>query len=330
MLRAVKVVLLALAACGSSNTLATTGDAASSDGTAAIDAPAITADAGACGMRAGARGLSHRSVMVGSANRTYEVYLPAGVEAGTPIPFVYIFHGYTMSGQAMYDVTQYAALADSEHIAVVFPDGQGGPNSLGAPWNVGTNVCPSLTGPPPDGLGDDFGFMDAMRADVEQDQCIDSAHVFASGFSMGGYMSHQVGCMRPDIRAVAPHSGGTHTLDSCITGHTPIIMFHGASDPVIPPGCDDPTATAVSGVTPSATAWAAKNGCATTTTTITVDNGSCDVYDGCPADGQVEICRFTGMGHCWAGGPSSAGIYACPAYASATQLEWAFWKQYAW
>ena len=42
----------------------------------------------------------------------------------------------------MFDITGYPALADAEHIAVAFPDGQGGPNTFNAPWNVGTNVCP--------------------------------------------------------------------------------------------------------------------------------------------------------------------------------------------
>jgi hypothetical protein len=35
------------------------------------------------------------------------------------------------------------------------------------------------------------------------------------------------------------------------------------------------------------------------------------------------------MGHCWAGG-ASGSVYACANYESATALEWAFFKQYAW
>jgi poly(3-hydroxybutyrate) depolymerase len=54
------------------------------------------------------------------------------------------------------------------------------------------------------------------------------------------------------------------------------------------------------------------------------------VYDGCPADGQVELCTFTGMGHCYAGGAASAGQFSCPTYASATDLQWSFFKKYAW
>jgi polyhydroxybutyrate depolymerase len=240
-------------------------------------------------------------------------------------------HGYTMSGQAMFDVTDAAKLADTEHFAIAFPDGQGGPDSQGAPWNVGSNVCPSYAGAPPVATGDDNAFIDAMTADIADDQCLDGDHEFMTGFSMGGYMSHHANCMRDDIRAAAPASGGTHDLASCAQGHKPIIIFHGASDPLIPAGCNDPDATLVNGVTPAATAWAIHNGCnSTQTVEMSVHNGTCRAFKDCPADGQVTICTFANMGHCWAGGPSSAGVFACPDYEPATQLAWSFFKQHAW
>jgi polyhydroxybutyrate depolymerase len=227
------LLLLALAACGSKHDVTPATDAPSSSST---DAPmsSSTADAAACGMRTGMRGLTKRTVMVGNTARTYLVYLPAS-GASTAMPFVYVFHGYSMSGQEMYDITQYAALADSEGIAVAFPDGEGGADSLDSPWNVenpGQVVCGA--GQDADATGDDFAFMDAIRADVAQDQCIDAAHVFSTGFSMGGYFTEHVGCYRSDIRGLAPHSGGTLAdLSACTTGHVPIILFHGLADSVI-------------------------------------------------------------------------------------------------
>jgi polyhydroxybutyrate depolymerase len=280
-------------------------------------------------MRAGQRGKSNRTLHVAGLDRTYIVYLPQDVDPQTPVPLVFVHHGYTMSGQAMFDITGYPALADQEHIAVAFPDGQAGPDSTGAPWNVGANTCPSTAGPPPIATGDDFAFLDAMKADIAEDQCLDASHVYLTGFSMGGYFSHQAGCKRSDLRAVAPHSGGTHDLDDCLPAHRPIIIFHGISDALVPDGCDDPNAISPFGVTPSATAWAQHNGCATTTTTTQVQGGSCAAYDGCPADGQVTICTFPTMGHCWAGG-QGISPYACSGYASATQLEWNFFKSHAW
>jgi len=290
---------------------------------------ALPPDAEACGARAGMRGRTSRTIEAAGLSRSYHVYLPDG-DPREPMPLVFVHHGYTMSGQLMVDLTRFAALADVERFAVVFPDGQAGPSSTGAPWNVGIDVCPSVAGAPPIATGDDFAMLDAIEADVAQDQCIDRDHVFVTGFSMGGYFAHHAGCMRARVRAVAPHSGGTHDLSGCTAGPTPILILHGAADPVIAAGCSDPDALPVLGAEPSATAWAEHNGCALTTTSRVVTGGICERYDGCPPGGQVELCTFTAMGHCWAGGAASTGIYACPAYESATELIWAFWKTYAW
>jgi len=316
-----------LLACNSGGS-GTANDASVSALDAAGD-PTPPADAPPCGVRDGQRGKTTRTITAGGLERSYIVYLPPDADPDAPLPLVFIHHGYTMSAESMFDITGYRQLADAEGIALAFPDGQGGPDSLNAPWNVGSGVCPSTGGPPPIAPGDDFAMLDAIEADIAQDQCIDTEHTFVTGFSMGGYFSHHAGCMRPDIRAVAPHSGGTHSLDDCVSGHKPIIIFHGKADPLIPAGCDDPSSLAPLGVTPSAAAWAAKNGCSTSTHDVDVDGGRCTYYDGCPADGQVAICTFDFMGHCWAGGKAGS-IYSCSTYAKATQLEWGFFKGYAW
>ena len=80
-----------------------------------------------CGLRGGTRGLSSRSVDVGGTTRTYLAYLPATLDASKPAPFVFVFHGYTMSGQQMHDITRYTDIADRDGVAVVFPDGESGP-----------------------------------------------------------------------------------------------------------------------------------------------------------------------------------------------------------
>jgi polyhydroxybutyrate depolymerase len=301
-----------------------------------------TPGGGDCGTRAGMRGKTLRTITVGNTQRTFIAYLPQAANPATPLPFVYVFHGASQTGSELYDMTEYAKLADSEGIAVVFPDGQGASSASGtgvlAPWCVtdGPLVCGlgTLAGNP---NPVDFAFMDAIKADVSQDQCLDSKHVFATGFSMGGYMSHHVACDRPDFRAAAPHSGGTMaSLDTCKTGHMPIIIFHGGADLLIAAGCDDPNSAAQSGFPASATLWAQKNGCKATYTTLPEtgtngNDGQCYLYDGCPADGQVELCTFPTLAHAWAGAPVCAGcIGSGVGFPSATQLEWDFFKKYAW
>jgi polyhydroxybutyrate depolymerase len=321
------------------------GSAGTAESSGSDAGPSSSGGGGNCGGRSGMRGKTLRSLMVNGIGRTYVAYLPQALGATMSVPFVFVFHGAEMDASEMYDITQYAKLADSEGIAVAFLDGQNTSSATGTrtldPWNVSDHsaaVCGggNLVNNPTAGV--DFAFMDAVKADIGQDQCLDSKHVFATGFSMGGYFSHHIGCDRTDVRAVAPHSGATiASLSSCMTGHVPVIIFHGTSDNIIAEGCDDPTGAAQSGFPASATLWAKKNGCQTTYTTVAENgsgggNGQCYVYDGCPADGQVELCTFTGMSHCWAGGAASGGgsMFACSTYASATQLEWNFFKQHAW
>ncbi|HTB72520.1 MAG TPA: PHB depolymerase family esterase [Polyangiaceae bacterium] len=318
----------------------------SSNGGSGAGATKVTSsDAGNCGTRTTMRGKTSRTLMVDGTARTYIAYLPKSLDATTASPFVFVTHGAEMDASEMYDITQYAALADSEGIAVAFLDGQNTSSSAGTmtldPWNVsdnGAQVCGAGTFANNSTAGVDFAFMDAVKADIAQDQCVDSEHVFATGFSMGGYFTHHIGCDRTDIRAVAPHSGATiASLSACKTGHVPVIIFHGLSDPLIVPGCDDPNSAAQSGFPASATLWAQKNGCKDTYSTVPENgdgggDGQCYVYDGCPADGQVELCTFAGMVHCWAGGSTAGGggMFSCPTYTSATQLEWDFFKKYAW
>jgi poly(3-hydroxybutyrate) depolymerase len=60
-------------------------------------------------------------------------------------------------------------------------------------------------------------------------------------------------------------------------------------------------------------------------------DGNCYVYDGCPADGQVELCAFQNLQHAWAGAPVCEGCIGSGAgFKSATKLQWEFFKKYAW
>ncbi len=49
------------------------------------------------------------------------------------------------------------------------------------------------------------------------------------------------------------------------------------------------------------------------------------------SDNGADVC---GLGNVvrWAGGSNTGtgGTFAFPTYADTTQLEWAFWKKYAW
>jgi polyhydroxybutyrate depolymerase len=292
-------------------------------GTGATTAGAM-APAEMCAGKPGKKhGMSKETVMTKPGARTFIYYAPDNLHADQPVPLLIVPHGYTQSGSDMFQITQYAKIADREGFVAMFPDGA--PNSTG-PWDVGANVCGNGSLVP--GNGDDQGFIDAMIAFAAADQCIDRAHIFMSGWSMGGYLSHHSGCLRDDIRAIGPHSAGTHDLTACKTGHKPVIMFHFNPDGLIDYSCG----------TKARDAWIQHNGCDANAPDVkAVKGGKCEYYKGCPADGQVAFCTFDIpsnhksdflAGHAWSGGTVHA--YSIAETESAAELGWTFFKTYAW
>ncbi|HMA92001.1 MAG TPA: PHB depolymerase family esterase [Polyangiaceae bacterium] len=278
---------------------------------------ASSGNASTCaGKKPGAlRGKSNQTISVGGVSRTFVQYVPPDLEPNQSTPVVFVPHGWLMSGEQMYTITNYHLIADREHFVVFYPDGQ--PASLG-PWNVGEGACPSNLVLLPTATGNDQAFLDAMLEFIESDRCIDRKHVFMSGFSMGGYFSNETGCLRSEIAAVGPHSGGSHELSNCTSRRKPVILFHGDADGLIPASCGKEARDR----------WVALNGCSQITENHPVRRGHCEFSVGCPVDGQVVLCLFEGMDHGWAGGANAT--FSFPDYESAAELGWSFFKTYAW
>jgi polyhydroxybutyrate depolymerase len=268
-----------------------------------------------CSGKPGAlRGKSNQMLSAGGLARTFVHYAPAHLRPNEPAPVVIVAHGWLQTGQAMYDLAQYQKIADREGFVLMYPDGE--PASVG-PWNVGVGACPSTLLVLPTATGDDQAFIDAMLDFADADQCVDRHHVFVTGFSMGGYFTNETGCLRSNVAAIGPHSGGSHDLTACPVLRKPVILFHGMSDGLIPVACG----------TEARERWVARNGCSAEVDSVAVMGGHCEYSKGCPADGQVALCLFDGMDHGWAGGQ---GSYGFPEYESASELGWAFFKKYAW
>jgi polyhydroxybutyrate depolymerase len=292
-----------LAGCGASEQSAPHGAHSS-----AADGPRCEGKSGTL------RGKQSATVTAAGVERSFVYYAPEALDPNEPAPVVIVAHGFTMSGEDMFDLTHYDALADTEGFVVLYPDGE--PGSLG-PWNVGEDPCASSLGPVPLASGDDQAFLDAMIAFVTGDRCVDRAHVFVTGFSMGGYFANETGCLRSDIAAIAPHSGGSHDLDACPVTRKPVLLFHGTSDVLIPTSCS----------VEARDRWAARNGCSDAVDRVDVLGGHCEYSTDCPADGQVVLCLFDGMDHGWAGGD---GPFGFPDYESATELGYRFFRDYGW
>jgi polyhydroxybutyrate depolymerase len=272
--------------------------------------------ASACSGKPGAlRGKSDQALTAAGLARKFVYYAPSNLSANQPAPIVIVAHGWLQSGQAMYDLTQYHEIADREGFVLMYPDGE--PGSIG-PWNIGEGACPSTLLTLPVATGDDQAFIDAMIEFAAADQCVDREHIFVTGFSMGGYFTNETGCLRSEIAAIGPHSGGSHDLSACPVAHKPVILFHGMSDTLIPVTCG----------TEARDRWVEHNGCGSEVESVPVTGGHCEYSKGCPTGGQVALCLFDGMPHGWAGGQEST--YGFPEYESAAELGWAFFEKYAW
>jgi poly(3-hydroxybutyrate) depolymerase len=235
------------------------------------------------------------------------IYLPQSMTASDKAPVIFSLHGLDIPAPAMADITGLPAVAEREHLVAIFPSGSGGT------WNTGGATC---------GLGafagnsnDDGKYMDDILAAVEKVQAIDHARIFMSGFSMGGYATHNLACARPDLARAAAAASGGRTPQTCAMKPEPIIIFHGTSDGTIAYQC---------GVD-ARDAWALHNGCSTTVTTMTVMGGHCDYSQGCPSGGEVVLCSFQGMGHGWAGSNDPFALGGSQ-YESATSLMMMFFK----
>jgi polyhydroxybutyrate depolymerase len=292
--------------------------------------PGSDAGAAACSGKPGAkRGRSDQTLSAAGALRSFVHYAPKNLDPNQPVPLVIVAHGTNMSGQGMFDITQYAALAEREKFVAVFPDGEDGPGSF-VPWNVGDGVCGVGAFVKAD--GDDQAFLDELVKFAEQDQCLDHRHIFMTGFSMGGYFSNETSCVSSKVAAIAPHSAGTHDLSGCKGSIKPVILFHFKTDTLIDYECG----------TGARDQWVKRNGCSPQNPDkVNVKGGVCEYFKGCPAKAQVAMCSFDEplggggsfpTGHAWSGGAKGSleDFAAISETESATELGWSFFKKYAW
>ncbi|MEY4582231.1 MAG: hypothetical protein RL701_6934, partial [Pseudomonadota bacterium] len=235
-------------------------------------------------------------------DRSYLVHIPPAFSPNTPLPVMLVFHGAGGTGEQMQAGTGFDILADQLGIVTIYPDGKAG----NAPWNVGRNVCPP--GNFVSTTDDDIAYVDQILQTVEADQCIDKRRIFATGFSMGGYFSNELGCRvgRTTLRAIAPHSGGAHS-GSCDGAPLPVLLLHGDSDSLISYQCG----------TNARDYWLERNGCSADYDRADVTGGYCDFYRNCPASGAVVMCTFKGLDHGWA---------FPPMYESSSWLIWLFFS----
>lgn len=230
--------------------------------------------------------------------RTYHLHVPSSYPTNERVPLVLRFHGLGGNGGQEINSTGYRGIADSEGFLLVAPTGAAG--SVGNAWNVGP-CCTS------DRSIDDVAFAKAIVEDVKSIANIDESRVYATGFSMGGGMTHYLACHASDVfAAFAPEAFDLlqENVNQCNPSRSvPLLSQRATNDNLVVynGGQDCLTGTCINflGAEGTNNVWKDKNGC----TGQTTQQGQCAISTQCSDGVETGLCTNS-IGH----SPADASI----------------------
>lgn len=212
-----------------------------------------------------------RTIEVRGMTRAFILDVPSSAQPGTPVPLLLDFHGFSHSGAGVWQVSRFRDLAEGERFITIYPEGaevhftHRGRDYDGAGWKFANEAD-----------NRDVQFVAAMLDRLEAEYCIDRNRIYSTGFSMGGYFSHLLGCVMADrIAAIAPVSSGKRPTPCAPGRPVPALIFHGRQDDIID----------VADGRAARDSWAAGNGCGAPS------GGACQAYSGCRDGADVEYCE---------------------------------------
>ena len=237
-------------------------------------------------------GETTETISVGGMQRQYILHVPASYTGKTPVPLVTDWHALLTDMNFEKGNSGYMALSESEGFIVVWPNG------IDNAWNIGPCCTSSRT-------VDDLGFAKAIVQKIESTGCVDTKRVYATGYSMGGGMSHYLACNAADVFATVVPSAFDLLQESEEPCHPArpitVMSFRGTADPIVPyagGASTPPNGLAVTihflGAMGTFQKWAMLDNC----TDTPADSGNgCMTYSKCDAGVQVTLCTAQGGSH---------------------------------
>lgn len=219
--------------------------------------------------------------MVGDKNRSYHLHVPNSYPTDRRVPLVLRFHGLNGNGSHEINSTGYRDVANREGFILVAPSGDGGA------WNVGT-CCTN------DRSIDDVAFAKAIVEDVKKVANIDESRIYATGFSMGGGMTHYLACHASDVfAAFAPEAFDLlqENVGDCNPERAvPVLSQRAINDGLVRYESFEDCLTGICinflGAVNTNEVWKQKNGC----TNQTTHEGQCAISTQCTGGVEVGLC----------------------------------------
>jgi len=240
--------------------------------------------------------------------RTYRVHLPDNYDENLDYPLVINMHGLGSNSFEQEFYSEFDLVADTAGIVVAYPDG------VNNQWNIFQDT----------GV-DDVGFISALIDTMDANYNIDLLRVYACGMSMGGFMSHRLGCqLNSRIAAIGSVAGLLVYFNCNLTRKVPVLQIHGTADDVVP----------YAGVANTILYWTENDGCPDSVVTELPDIDTTDqstvtltTYNPCLEDSEVLLYTINGGGHTWPGATYIIGVTNQDIHASAEI--WKFFKKFS-
>lgn len=240
--------------------------------------------------------------------RTYILHTPPNYNEQTLYPLVINMHGLGSNAAQQQFYSEFNKVADTAEIIVAYPNG------VNNQWNVYS-----------DNGVNDVGFISALIDTISANFTVDSKRVYATGMSMGGFMSHRLACqLENKIAAIASVTGVLAYAQCSPSRPFPVLQIHGTADSTVP----------YSLVPFTMSFWIGQNNCLDTTTIElpdidTTDNSTVtkSIYSPCNENVEVILYTVNGGGHTWPGAPIDIGGTNYDIEASVEI--WNFFRQYS-
>ncbi|GAB4085866.1 PHB depolymerase family esterase [Myceligenerans cantabricum] len=256
-----------------------------------------------------------RTLAGGGRERTVRLHLPDGYRSHRAWPVVLVFHGRGSTGEG----TEAFSGLDALPAIVAYGNGVVG---------TGDGDRQAWEGAPYSAPGvDDVAYTNDVLDLLEDDLCVDTRRVYATGKSNGAGFAGILACeLSTRIAAVAPVAGAFYGTGhpTCEPGRAvPVIDFHGTDDATIP--YDGDAGRGLPAVPGWVAAWAGRNGCTgQPRTERTAFDVTTSRWTGCAAGADVTHVAILGGGHTWPGEDSySGGGYATHSI-EAHEVMWEF------
>jgi polyhydroxybutyrate depolymerase len=156
--------------------------------------------------------MGDRSILTGGQTATFNVHLPAGYNATTPMPLGFGFHG-NGNPACLPPKGECQGFPDLNAITVY-------PKSLAAGWEQSAVLEPNIT------------FFNDLVALMKNEYCVDENRIFIAGVSSGGQFIEHLTCRYGDWlwQTTAVAAGVVNAATMNCKGTPPILVIHGVTD----------------------------------------------------------------------------------------------------